>query len=117
MAVSANGTDVYFATSEILVGQDENGEELKIYDARTDGGFPFATPPSPCAAADECHGPGSLPPATPADGTGGKLGSGGNLVPESHPKHHKKKPKRHHRRSSAEHHHRVTTKHGRGGAK
>ena len=40
-AVSADGTSVYFATRDTLVPEDENGQFIKFYDARTDGGFPF----------------------------------------------------------------------------
>ena len=39
VSVSPDGTDVYFSTFDVLVGQDENGDNLKLYDARTDGGF------------------------------------------------------------------------------
>ena len=39
-----DGTDVYFATFDVLVTQDHNGQEIKIYDARTDGGFPSDFP-------------------------------------------------------------------------
>jgi hypothetical protein len=117
VAVSADGRDAYFATVEILVRQDENGEAIKIYDARTDGGFPSAASPPPCAAADECHGPGSSPPTTPATGTGAELGNGGNLVSDPHRKHHKKKAKRHHRKPTAKRHHRAADRHGRGGNK
>ena len=67
VGVSADGTDVYFATYDTLVGQDRNGEALKIYDARTGGGFPFTPPVPPCVAADECHGPSSAAPADAAD--------------------------------------------------
>ena len=38
--VSADGVDVYFSTFQTLVPQDRNGEFIKIYDARTGGGFP-----------------------------------------------------------------------------
>ena len=62
VGVSADGTDVYFATYDMLVGQDRNGEAVKIYDARSGGGFPFVPPPPPCVAADECHGPSSSAP-------------------------------------------------------
>ena len=71
IGVSANGTDVYFSTFDTLVPSDRNGNAaLKFYDARTDGGF--AEPPSaaPCAAADECAGPGSSPPPASQNGTG-----------------------------------------------
>ena len=61
----ANGLDAYFSTYETLVGQDQNGEYLKFYDARTGGGFPYVPPAAPCEAADECHGEGSSPPTPP----------------------------------------------------
>ncbi len=78
IGVSANGTDVYFATTDVLVGQDLNGQELKIYDARTDGGFPFNGQQPQCAAADECHGPLSAVPTNPGYGATVDLGAGGN---------------------------------------
>jgi hypothetical protein len=87
VAVSANGTDVYLATFDTFVGQDENGEAIKIYDARTGGGFPFLPPAAPCASADECHGPGAASPAAMASGTGSALGAGGN-VHSVHKRHH-----------------------------
>ena len=103
IGVSSNGTDVYFSTYEVLVGQDENGNNLKLYDARTDGGFPFVPPPPECAAADECHGPGSSRPQVPVDGTGAVLGSGGNASPPvGQAKHHhvKKRHRKSHKKSS-----------------
>jgi hypothetical protein len=62
LGVSADGTDAYFFTRDILVPQDENGTLVKIYDARVGGGFPYTAPPPPCKASDECHGAGSPPP-------------------------------------------------------
>jgi hypothetical protein len=103
VAVSASGTDVYFATYETLVGQDENGQFMKFYDARTSGGFPFEPPPQPCVAADECHGKGTTPPTPPAIVSEGHLGDGGNASPRANGKVSKKKKrkankKRRHRR-------------------
>jgi hypothetical protein len=80
VSVSADGSDVYFSTFDVLVGQDRNGDNLKLYDARSDGGFPFVPPPPGCAAADECHGPGSSAPTGSGDGTGTDLGAGGNAT-------------------------------------
>jgi hypothetical protein len=77
--VSADGVDVYFSTFDTLVPEDENGEFIKFYDARTGGGFPFAEPPPPCKAADECHGGGSVAPALPRVGTGAQLAQTGNV--------------------------------------
>jgi hypothetical protein len=92
-AVSHSGTDVFFSTFESLVSQDNNGEFVKFYDARTGGGFANDPQPAPCAAADECHGEGSAPPAPPVTATGVNLGAGGNVV--TRPKTHRKKHRRH----------------------
>ncbi len=78
VGVSADGENVYFDTASTLVGQDKNGNFLKFYDARTDGGFSFSPPPAPCVSGDECVGAGSSPAATFPSGTAAELGSGGN---------------------------------------
>jgi hypothetical protein len=103
VGVSSDGTDVYFATYDVLVGQDRNGEALKIYDARSGGGFDFTPPVPPCVAADECHGPSTEAPANAPNGTGADLGGSGNVQPSEgrsaakkpkkprHKRHHKKK--------------------------
>ncbi len=103
--VSADGVNVYFSTYETLVPQDHNGQFMKFYDARTDGGFPYVPPAPPCEAADECHGAGSSPPAEPTIVSEGKLGGGGNAhsgakKKRSHPKARKsaRGRKDHHRR-------------------
>jgi hypothetical protein len=98
--VDATGQDVYFSTFDTIVGQDENGQFLKFYDARVGGGFPFVAPPAPCAAADECHGAGSLPPNPAPIVSGQDLGKGGNAAPQ---RTHKKK--RHGRKRHARHRH------------
>ena len=107
IGVSANGTDVYFSTFDSLVSEDDNGDFLRFYDARTDGGFPQPPPNQPCAAAEECHGPGTEAPTLPTQGTAAGL-TGGNATPESHSKHHKKK----HKRKSKRHHKRAGHRHG-----
>ncbi|HWP32141.1 MAG TPA: hypothetical protein VNL97_00190, partial [Solirubrobacterales bacterium] len=77
LGVSADGTDAFFFTRDTLVGEDENGPTMKVYDAREDGGR-FVLPPSPpCAAADECHGPGTQ--AAPQPQVGTLNGSGGQF--------------------------------------
>jgi hypothetical protein len=102
-AVSADGSDVYFATYDVLVGQDQNGEAIKIYDARSGGGFPFVKPPPGCAAADECHGPGSSPIAVPPSGTGAPLGDQGNLRAGRSRKGRHSRRKRHKRHGAGKH--------------
>jgi hypothetical protein len=107
-SVSRDGTDVYFSTFETLVPDDKNGSFVKIYDARTNGGFDFTPELGSCAAADECHGAGSEPPPPNEIATGGTLGQGGNLTQSpSGKKHHKKhkRHKRHRRHARAVGHH------------
>ncbi len=106
LGVSADGTDVYFATFDVLVGQDRNGDAIKIYDARSGGGFPFTPPPPGCAAADECHGPSSSAATPPTNGTGAGLGVSGNVQSKQTKspakkggKKKSKKAKKHHRKA------------------
>jgi hypothetical protein len=77
-AVSADGTDIYFSTFDTMVDEDLNGSFIKIYDARTNGGFLPRPPTLPCVAADECRGEESAAPAPSEVGTGTYLGTGGN---------------------------------------
>jgi hypothetical protein len=111
--VSANGTDVYFSTWDPLVSQDHNGNFLKFYDARTDGGFALPTPEPPCSAAEECHAPASSAPSPFVQGTVAGL-TGGNATPAISVKHKKhKKAKRRKKATAARRHKRSG--HNRGG--
>jgi hypothetical protein len=103
-AVSADGMDVYFSTYDTLVQQDQNGNVLKFYDARTNGGFEPPAPLAPCVAADECHGPGSSPTNVPTLPTGADHG-GGNVQPVAS-KRRKKKSNRQRRHKRHLHRHR-----------
>jgi hypothetical protein len=98
-AVSRDGTDVYFSTFESLVPEDKNGSFLKIYDARTGGGFASDPDLAPCAAADECHGTGTQAPAPARIATGVGLGQTGNLPAQKKKKSKKKKKKKNKRHS------------------
>ena len=110
LTASANGRDVYFFTRDSLAPQDQNGPTMKIYDARSEGGFPYTPPPPPCAASDECHGPGSAIPPEPSIKTV-EASTGGNVTPE---KQVKKPGKRHHKKHQHRHrsHHAAHHKHG-----
>jgi len=55
---SAEGEDVFFATSSSLLPQDPG--LIDIYDARVDGGFPQPTPTAPCQG-EACQGAAQSP--------------------------------------------------------
>jgi hypothetical protein len=100
-SVSSDGKDVYFSTYDTLVPQDHNGQFLKMYDARTNGGFPYQVPLLPCTAADECHEPTSGGPPEPEVGSGEVL-AGGNVTRAKKrvsKKRHRRHRRRHRRRS------------------
>jgi hypothetical protein len=65
LSVSPDGTDAYFFTREVLADEDHNGNSVKIYDARSGGGFPSTPAKVPCSASDECHGAGTRAPGPP----------------------------------------------------
>jgi hypothetical protein len=79
LGVGADGKDAFFFTREVLVPEDKNGEAMKIYDAREQGGNFLIPPPPPCAASDECHGAGTQAQAPPQIGS--YKGTGGQAQP------------------------------------
>jgi hypothetical protein len=104
VAVTGNGQNVYFSTYDTLVRGDDNGAFLKFYDARAAGGFPNAPEAAPCAAADECHGPGNAAPAAPQIGSDVNLGDRGNMPAAKHKKHKKHKHKGHKNKKKQQQH-------------
>lgn len=58
-AVSAEGNDVFFTTSQQLVPEDRDGVE-DLYDARVDGRRPEQSAPG-CETGEACHEPASQP--------------------------------------------------------
>jgi hypothetical protein len=80
LGISSAGGDAYFFTRDKLAEEDENGNTVKIYDARSFGGFPFVPTPPQCKASDECHGPGSPAPPAPQIKSYAPT-PGGNLPP------------------------------------
>jgi hypothetical protein len=79
LGVSADGKDAFFFTRDVLVPEDKNGQAMKIYDARELGGHFVIPPAPPCAASDECHGPGTQAQAAPQIGS--YKGTGGQFKP------------------------------------
>lgn len=112
VTVSADGADAFFFTREVLAHEDENGNSIKIYDAREGGGFLHDPARKQCAASDECHGPGTEIPAPPVINT--ITGSGKPQKEEKHCKKgfvrkhercvRKRKKHRHHHRGRRHHH-------------
>jgi hypothetical protein len=112
LSVSADGTDAYFFTREKLAPGDQNGSLVRVYDAREGGGFFHIPDPPPCAASDECHGPGSQAPVPPGIGSLGA--TAGNVSASGRPsckrgfarkgrkcvKRHKRRPSRLQRRGA-----------------
>jgi hypothetical protein len=77
---SANGSDVFFVTTQALVGSDTD-HTLSLYDARVNGGFtePLLGPPA-CEGEERCQGAGLGPPGILSPTSAGFVGPG-NLVP------------------------------------
>jgi hypothetical protein len=111
LSVSADGLNAFFFTRETLVPEDENGATVKIYTARANGGYLYDPPSFPCAASDECHGPGTEPaPAPPINtGTGSESVTGPRACRRGFVRKHgtcvKRKKRRHHRRNRSATHH------------
>jgi hypothetical protein len=85
LTVSADGTDAFFFTHDTLAPtEDGNGALMKIYDARVDGGFFVLPGDVPCAAADECHGPGTVAPSPPDIKSSGQTTRGNVLICRKH---------------------------------
>jgi DNA-binding beta-propeller fold protein YncE len=117
---SADGRDVFFATSASLLAQDFSLRDL--YDARVDGGFPGPQAPAPECEGEACQGtafnPDDPTPASSAfEGAGnvnekhpparcakGKVRRKGRCVARKHKQAHK----RHHRAKRASDERRVS---------
>jgi len=112
VGVSNDGTDVYFDTFDVLTAEDHNGNFLKFYDARVNGGFAQPTPVPPCRAAEECHGAGSSAPALPTQGTAAGI-SGGNAKQKTAAK--KKHKQKKHKKAAKRHRARAAKSKGRAG--
>jgi hypothetical protein len=80
-AMSASGSDIFFATPTALVGQDTDvlGD---VYDARTGGGFPRPAfgPSCPSESEEGCQGKESAPPSFGSAASSSFI-AGGNLTP------------------------------------
>ncbi len=89
-----SGQDVFFATTDQLVGQDTD-DNLDVYDARVDGGFPAPVVPASCEG-EACQGELGAAPTLLASGSEFQAGGNPPLADESSakPATKAKKPKR-----------------------
>jgi hypothetical protein len=94
VGVSADGVNVYFISFVKLVEEDLNGEFMRFYVARTNGGFPRSAQIAPCAAADECHSPDRPAAQVPTISSKAQLGDNGNHAQSPVKKKAKKKKKK-----------------------
>ena len=78
-AVSRSGDDVFFLSSDLLVGTDKD-ETSSIYDARVGGGFAVTT--QGVCEGEGCRPQLTPPPSVPAGGTPVR-GPGDNVKPHS----------------------------------
>jgi hypothetical protein len=65
-AISPSGNDIFFRTTDALVGGSESGGNYSIYDARVDGGFPDAAVDVCLKGRCESEATGSSPPRSAA---------------------------------------------------
>jgi hypothetical protein len=78
--MSADGTDLLFATKEQLLKSDQDGYS-DLYDARRDGGYIPPLPPVPPCSGGECVRNASTPP--PAPNLGSNLFHGAGNVKQN----------------------------------
>jgi phosphodiesterase/alkaline phosphatase D-like protein len=108
VGASRSGKDVFFVTSQPLLGSDTDGA-ADFYDARIEGGFPPPPPPPPPCEEGTCPGEGTHPPAPSPAATASHEGAGnppvkrckkglvlkhGKCVAKKHKKHHKRPARR-----------------------
>jgi hypothetical protein len=91
---SPDGADLFFSTAEPLVGQDLDGANASLYDARVDGGYPQPPSPPPGCEGDACRLAVPPPPIDPVPVTGG----GSPNRPEAKKKKRCRRHRAHHRR-------------------
>jgi hypothetical protein len=113
-----DGSDVFFFTSQRLVGQDRD-ELQDVYDARIGGGIADQNPTEviPCEGEEACRETAPAPPVAGSPGSSTFSGPG-NPTPSKPKTHHKKKHHKKHKHHHKKKHHkkkRAAGKYGKGG--
>lgn len=88
--ITPSGTDIFFATNAQLTAQDGNTQP-DMYDARIDGGFPFAKPAS--CSGEMCQGALNPHPQAPGTAASASFNGPGNPTPPAPPSAATPKPK------------------------
>jgi hypothetical protein len=115
---SPDGKNVFFTTRDSLVGQDIDGGNVDVYDARVEGGFPAPPPPVSLCEGEACQGqahgaPAYTTPGTTSQGRGNPDFRKNSCARKSKKQHSKcgKKTKKH---KSKKHNAKKASKSGRG---
>ena len=77
---SASGEDVFFGSADKLLKQD-TGDNVVVWDATQDGGFPVAAAAPSCEDADSCKPPESPQPAIFGSPASATFSGPGNTTP------------------------------------
>ncbi len=77
---SASGRDVFFASADQVLPEDTS-DNVVVWDARVDGGFPVAAAPPACDNADSCKPPESPQPGVFGAPSSATFSGPGNLAP------------------------------------
>jgi DNA-binding beta-propeller fold protein YncE len=77
---SANGEDVFFGSADQLLKQD-TGDNVVVWDARQDGGFPFPAAAPACTTAEACRAASPSTPGVFGAPPSATFSGPGNLAP------------------------------------
>jgi hypothetical protein len=76
---SPSGEDAFFATAEQLLPHQGTGDNVAVYDARVNGGFPVAAPE--CTTAEACRNASPPTPAVFGPPPSATFSGPGNIAP------------------------------------
>jgi hypothetical protein len=80
LAAGVNGDNVFFGTADQLLPEDTS-DNVAVWDARVDGGFPVSVSPPPCDNGDSCKPPPTPQPAVFGAPASATFSGAGNITP------------------------------------